>query len=114
MEQFFDVLSMVDNVCGVLAAVISLLIWMQVRTQKNVVVELLEDNNRVVLQFEIPRSTFSRAELFGRLGIYSNTPRFAIASLSTIEMLKEIDRATLGKDNVVSINLTAEEAVQFD
>lgn len=112
MEQFFDVLSMVDNVCGVFAAVVSVLIWLQVRSQKNVIVELIHDDC-VVLQFEVPHAAFSRAELFGRLGIYAKVPRFGIKSLSTIAVLKDIDTATLGKDRIVRIPLEDGEETQF-
>lgn len=112
MEQFFEVLSMIDNVAGVISAIISIMIWLQVRSQKNVVVELVH-NDAVVLSFEIPSSTFSRAELFGRLGIYAKVPRFVINSLSTVEALKEIDDATLGKDRFVRITLEDGEENQF-
>ena len=112
MEQFFEVLNMVADTAGVVGAIISVLIWLQVRNQKNVVVELVH-NDAVVLSFEIPSSTFSRAELFGRLGIYAKVPRFVIKSLSTVEALKEIDDATLGKDRFVRISLEDGEENQF-
>ena len=112
MEQFFEVLNMVADTAGVVGAIISVLIWLQVRNQKNVVVELIH-NNVIVLSFEVPRVAFSRAELLGRLGIYAKVPRFVINSLSTVAVLKEIDDATLGKDRFVRITLEDGEENQF-
>ena len=112
MEQFFEILNMVADTSGVVGTIISILIWLQVRNQKNIIVELVH-NDIVVISFEVPRVAFSRAELFGRLGIYAKVPRFAVKSLSTVAVLREIDDATLGKDRFVRIPLEDGEEVQF-
>ncbi len=112
MEQFFNMLSMVDNICGVISAILSVKIYLNLR-QKNPITVKLIHGHLLVREFSIPHEVFSRAELLGRLGMFSSSPRFKVTQMSNPITLECIDRCTLGKTNTIVLELEDDEVDQF-
>ena len=112
MEQFFNVLSMIDNISGVISAVLAVLIYVNLRRKEPITVKLIH-KDLVVSEFSIPHEVFSRAELLGRLGMFSSSPRFKVTQMSNPITLECIDRCTLGKTSTIVLELEDDEVDQF-
>ncbi len=112
MEQFFDVLSMVDNISGVISAVLAVLIYVNLRRKTPITVKLIH-GDLLIREFSIPHEVFSRAELLGRLGMFSSSPRFKVTQMSNPITLECIDQCTLGKTSTIVLELEDDEVDQF-
>lgn len=111
--MFWEILNKASDLLGVISAVLTALIFLQLRVAKPVTVSLVNATEGVVLSFEVPRQHFSRAELLGRLGMYSTSPRFQVASFSHPGILASIDAVTHGRVKSLTIPLEDGEVAQF-
>ena len=111
--MFWEILNKAADLLGVFSAILTALIFFKLRVAKPVVVMLVNPTDGVVLSFEVPRVHFSRAELLGRLGMYSTSPRFQVASFSHPSILTAIDAVTNGKASDLTIPLEDGEVAQF-
>lgn len=111
--MFWELLNKFADMFGLISAVFTALIFLQLRTSRPVTVTLVNLTLGEVLRFEVPRQHFSRAELLGRLAMYSSAPRFSVASFSQPRILASIDAVTLGKAKSLTIPLEDGECSQF-
>lgn len=105
----------VANLLGILAVCLAVAQWTAAKAAAPIAVTLHRGAGEaaVVLRFTIPRSQFSRAELLGRLGMFSKGGRFSVASFSNPSMLQSIDAVVTGRAKTLDILLTEAEVEQF-
>lgn len=103
----------IANLLGILAVCLAVAQWTAAKAAAPITITLHQGQSGIVLQFTVPRSQFSRAELLGRLGMFSKGGRFSVASFSNPSMLCSIDAVVTGKKKALDILLTEAEVEQF-
>ena len=105
----------IANLLGILAVCVAVAQWSAAKAAAPIQVTLHRGAGQaaIVLQFTIPRSQFSRAELLGRLGMFAKGGRFSVASFSNPTMLNKIDAVVTGRKKSIDILLTEQEVEQF-
>lgn len=103
----------IANLLGILAVCLAVAQWTAAKAAAPIAVTLHRADGGAVLQFSIPRSQFSRAELLGRMGMFAKGGRFSVASFSNPSMLSSIDAVVTGRSKTLDILLTEAEVEQF-
>jgi cadmium resistance protein CadD (predicted permease) len=123
-----DMLSRLSDVFGILGAIISLLIWLRLKSKEKfndqrIKIKLKMPDVLVELPYEIERKYLTRSELQGLLGILPIKPgdgrkvtdRYELSFLNTPDFFASLEAAQDDKDtNTVIVTCYDYEVAQFD
>lgn len=125
-----NILGIISDSIGIIGAIFSLLAWWkarQIQQQLQMEKERMQQKITVVLQcgariyelpVKIPRSSLSRAEVLGILGMVplkERGKRFTIDYVSTKDFIDEINNLIVAQGNkTIRIICTPEELEKFD
>lgn len=122
----FDLIGFIADVIGIVGAFFAVFAWIQARRtnmrldkeearlNELIHVELSTGANTLRVPVSIRRAEFTRAELMGRIGMLSGSPRFDLAYVKSERFFRRFDEILQGSGTqTLTISCSEEEFEQF-